>query len=82
MKLFRGEIESQSGLDVALLRRYTLLLLSECPPQSAAVLRHQVGAARTSEELARMRGAIFQCMAMHLGEVEAMERITSFDLSV
>ena len=64
------------------LRRYALTLLSECRGASANVLRARLESASTQAELLRMRAAIFQCISMHLGEAEAMDRIRSLDLSV
>lgn len=69
-------------LDLPLLRRYVLILLAEGRGVEADVLRARVQAAGTRLELQRLRAAIFECMALHLGEAEAMDRLRSFDLSL
>lgn len=74
--------KSSAPLPFDLLRRYALILLRECEGTSANVLRAQIEAAQTPSDLTRMRSAIFECMCMHLGEAEAMDRIRSFDLTV
>ena len=73
--------ESSEPLGLALLQRYALILLDECPGGSATWLREQVRAARTHTDLLKLRSAMFECISMHLGEAEAMDRIRSFDLS-
>jgi hypothetical protein len=74
--------ESPVALDIALLRRYALILLDECTSGSANFLRDHVRTARSGADLLKMRSAMFECISMHLGEAEAMERIRSLDLSV
>jgi len=74
--------ESSSALDFDLLRRYVLILLEECTGGSANFLREQVKLAECESDLLMLRSAMFQCMCMHLGEAEAMERIRSIDRSV
>lgn len=74
--------ESTVSLDIPLLRRYVLMLLGECSGGSANFLRAQVRLADDEDDLMMLRSAIFQCISMHLGEAEAMERIRSFDLTV
>ena len=73
--------ESSAHLAVGLLRRYALILLGECRGSSANFLRTRVTAAKTNADVLKMRAAIFECMSMHLGEAEAMDRIRSLDLS-
>ncbi|MDB5874361.1 MAG: hypothetical protein JWQ07_3803 [Ramlibacter sp.] len=73
--------ESSAPLEIALLRRYALILLNECKSAAAIRLREQVSAARNAAELLKMRSAMFECISMHLGEAEAMDRIRSLDLS-
>jgi hypothetical protein len=73
--------ESPGTLNIALLRRYALILLDECKSGSANLLRDHIKSADDSEDLLMMRSAMFECISMHLGEAEAMERIRSLDLS-
>ena len=73
--------QSTVPLDGELLSRYALILLNECSSGSANLLRSQLKDARSTADVLRMRAAIFECMAMHLGEAEAMDRIRSLDLS-
>jgi hypothetical protein len=73
--------ESTATLSISLLRRYALILLDECKSGSANLLREQVKLARSAGDLLKMRSAMFECISMHLGEAEAMERIRSLDRS-
>jgi len=71
--------ESSKHMDTPLLRRYALILLEQCPGGSANLLREHLRLAKTNADVMRLRGALFECMTMHLGEAEAMERIRSLD---
>lgn len=73
--------ESTVRLDIALLRRYVLILLNECRGAKPNLLREQVKTVRSTGDLLKMRSALFECMCMHLGEAEAMDRIRSLDQS-
>ena len=73
--------ESNDRLEIELLKRYALILLAECRDDPAPVLRTRVRSALTHEQLLRLRGAMFECISMHLGEAEAMDRIRSLDNS-
>ena len=73
--------ESSESLGIPLLRRYALILLNECTGDSANFLRERVKLADSGDDLLKLRTAMFQCISMHLGEAEAMERIRSLDRS-
>jgi hypothetical protein len=71
--------ERSEQLATPLLKRYAGILLGGCPASSSDFLRGELQRAGSNEDVMRLRGALFECMAMHLGEAEAMERIRSLD---
>lgn len=71
---------SHTPLTTELLKRYALILLTECDSGSANYLREQIRLAGTKADLLQLRSAMFECMSVHLGEAEAMERTRSLDL--
>lgn len=71
--------DSSDHLETPLLRRYAAILLIGCSGDAATFLRAELLQARSNQDVMRLRGALFECMAMHLGEAEAMDRIRSLD---